>query len=401
MKISYNWLAELVDLTLGPKELAQRLTMAGLAVDSVERLGEDHILEFDLTSNRPDALSHLGIAREAAVVCGTELKLRSVTLDESNASIDSITSVELVAQDLCPRFTARVVQGVKVGPSPKWLAERLGSIGQSSVNNIADATNLVSFEMGQPTHAFDLNLLHERRIIVRRARNGEQLTTLDGVARELSPEQLVIADADRAVAVAGVMGGEDTEIDSRTTDVLIESAYFNPASIRATSRMLGLDTEAAYRFARGVDYNRQLRASELVAELIVKVAGGKVAEGNIDVYPRPITSKQVRLREQRIKRLTGLSVPIERASAILGQLGFHVKTNVESKTLEAAAPSYRVDIAREEDLVEEVARHEGYDLIDATLPGWSGEGRYLRGDHRRRNLRRTLASIGFDEAISF
>ena len=198
MKISYNWLGELVQLTLNPKELAERMTMVGFAVESVERLGDDHILDFDLTSNRPDALSHRGIAREAALVCGTSLKQTEVALSGKRRAASSLAAVEILDPALCPRYAARVIRGVKVGPSPKWLVDRLESIGQRSVNNIADITNYVMFEMGQPTHAFDLNLLHGRRIIVRRARSGEQLTTLDGFARELSPEMLMIADEDRA-----------------------------------------------------------------------------------------------------------------------------------------------------------------------------------------------------------
>jgi phenylalanyl-tRNA synthetase beta chain len=401
MKISYNWLGELVPLTLNAKELAERLTMVGLTVESVERLGDDHILDFDLTSNRPDALSHLGVAREAALVCGTAVNSPRIELAESDEPVESATSVEVLAPDLCPRFTARVVRGVKVGPSPKWLVDRLESIGQRSVNNIADVTNYVMFELGQPTHAFDLNLLGERRIVVRRARAGEQLTTLDGFARELTPEMLVIADAEAAVAVAGVMGGEETEINERTTDVLIESAYFNPRSIRHTARALALDTEAAYRFSRGADYNGQLLASERVAQLIVQVAGGQVLKGVINVYPTQMTRDPVVLREARIKRITGLSVSIEKAAEILRSLGFQVELIEGERMLRAAAPSFRVDIAREEDLVEEVARHTGYDLIDVTLPAWSGEGRHLRGHDRRRAVRRALTGLGFDEAYTF
>ena len=401
MKISYNWLGELVTLTLNPKELAERLTMAGLAVEAVERLGDDHILDFDLTSNRPDALCHLGIAREAALVCGTSLTPRSASLSEADETIESAAAVEILDPDLCPRYTARVVRGVKVGPSPKWLADRLESIGQRSVNNIADITNYVMFEMNQPTHAFDLNLLHEGRIIVRRPHPGEQLTTLDGFARELGSEMLVIADADRAVAVAGVMGGADTEISGQTRDVLIESAYFNPASIRHTARALGMDTEASYRFARGADYGAQVRAANRVAQLVAEIAGGQILKGVIDVYPSQITRDPVSVRESRIERLTGLKVTIERAAEILRGLEFEVELDAGDKNLRAAAPSFRVDISREEDLVEEVARHVGYDLVDVTLPQWSGAGKYLSGDKQRRNVRRTLTALGFDEAYSF
>lgn len=401
MKISYNWLSELVTLTFNPKELAERLTMAGLAVEGVERVRDDHILDFDLTSNRPDALSHLGIAREAALVCGTSLIQRDLQPRESPTSIESVASVEILDPDLCPRYAARVVKGVKVAASPRWLAERLESIGQRSVNNIADITNYVMFELGQPTHAFDLNLLHGRRIIVRRARSGEVMTTLDEVERELAPEMLVIADPDRAVAVAGVMGGADTEINERTMDVLIESAYFNPASVRSTARALGMDTEASYRFARGVDFEGQVRAADRVAQMIATIAGGEVLGGAIDVYPARITLDAVSLRESRVERLTGLKVPIERSAEILRALEFEVEHSEGRNILRATAPSFRIDINREEDLVEEVARHFGYDLVDVTLPKWSGAGKYLAGDKQRRNVRRALTAIGFDEAYSF
>ena len=401
MKISYNWLGELVTLTLNPKELGERLTMAGLAVEGVERIGDDHILDFDLTSNRPDALCHLGIAREAALVCGTSLTALPTTLNEADQRVETAAAVEVLDPDLCPRYAARVVRGVRVGPSPKWLADRLESIGQRPVNNIADITNYVMFELNQPTHAFDLNLLRGQRIIVRRPRAGEQIITLDGFTRELAPEMLVIADAERAVAVAGVMGGADTEINERTTDVLIESAYFNPASIRHTARALGMDTEASYRFARGADFGAQVRACDRVAQMIAEIAGGQILTGVLDVYPAPITRDEVSLREARIERLTGLKVPIERAAEILRKLGFEVELIPVEKRLRATAPPFRVDISREEDLVEEVARHVGYDLVDVTLPAWSGAGQYLNGDKHRRNVRRALTANGFDEAISF
>lgn len=401
MKISYNWLSEHVRLTLGPKELAERLTMVGLAVDSIEPAGDDHVLEFDLTSNRPDCLSHAGIARETAIVCGTSLIHREPSLREIDPGIETVTSVELLAADLCPRFTARVVRGVKAGPSPKWLVDRLEAIGQRSVNNIADITNYVMFETGQPTHAFDLNLLRGRRIVVRRPRSGESLKTLDGVTRELATDHLMICDADHPVAVAGVMGGEETEINEGTTDVLIESAYFNPSSIRQTARTLGLDTEASYRFARGVDFNGQLRASARVAELIVQLAGGSVLKGAIDFYPSRITRGSVKLRESRVERLTGLKVGIERAADILRSLEFEVELRGDRKDLRATPPSFRIDVSREEDLVEEVARHTGYETVAVTLPAWSGEGRYLPNERRRRGVRSALIALGFDEAYSF
>ena len=401
MKISYKWLGDLASITLRPRELAERLTMVGLAVDSVEEAGDDHILDFDITSNRPDALSHLGIAREAALVCGTGLKPSESRLNESEEAATAAASVEILDPDLCPRYVARVIRGVKVGPSPKWLVDRLESVGQRSVNNIADITNYVMFEMGQPTHAFDLTLLHGRRIVVRRAREGEQITTLDGGVHELTVEMLVIADADRPVALAGIMGGLDTEISLDTTDVLLESAYFNPASVRSTARKLGLDTEASYRFARGADYEAQVRAADRVTALVAEISGGQILKGAIDVYPNPITREPVLLRQSRVERLTGMRTSIDQAARILTALEFTVKLDEADNRLRAKAPSFRIDISREEDLVEEVARHAGYELIEATLPAWGGAGQFLPGDSQRRRVRGALTMLGFDEAYTF
>jgi phenylalanyl-tRNA synthetase beta chain len=402
MKISYNWLQELVPITLSPSELAERLTMAGLAVDSIERVAGDHILDFDILSNRPDALSHLGVAREAALVCGTDLRREAVKLEETGEQVQGVASVEILDPDLCPRYAARLVREVKVGPSPRWLAERLESIGQRSVNNVADITNLVMFEMGQPIHAFDFDLLKRHRIVVRRARSGEQITTLDGFDRELSTEMLVIADAEHPVAVAGVMGGEESEISPGTTNVLIESAYFNPASVRSTARALELDTEASYRFARGVDYDGQVRAADRAAAMIREIAGGQVLRGVIDVYPAPITRDPVPLRVSRVTHLTGLPMTVDRAAKILKGLEFRVEiVERDGGLLNAIVPSFRIDVSREIDLVEEVARHTGYDLIDVTLPAWTGSGSYLPGENGRREIRRALSAVGFNEAVSF
>ncbi|HEX7315298.1 MAG TPA: phenylalanine--tRNA ligase subunit beta [Pyrinomonadaceae bacterium] len=424
MDISYNWLRELADVQLPPKELAERLTMAGLAVDAVKEAGDDSVLEFDLTSNRPDCLSHLGIAREAATLTGAKVKLPDLTAPAVEGRAEQFTAVEIEDPGLCPRYAARVVRGVKIQPSPEWLVKRLQAIGQRPINNVADITNFVMHEMGQPLHAFDLAKLSEFRIVVRRARAGEKLKTLDGIERELDEQMLVIADAARAVAVAGVMGGEETEISDATVDVLVESAYFDPQSVRRTSKLLGLQTEASYRFERGVDYEGVRRAQDRCVALICELAGGTATEDAIDVYPARIAPPTVRLRPRRVEELTSLRVPAEESLRILSSLGFEpiglgagggnghgvdesaaVQASTSAETagegLLFGVPTWRTDVKIEEDLVEEVARVHGYDKIGEALPPSPVTGEYLVGDRRRRAARQVLIAAGFNEAVSF
>ncbi len=408
MNISYNWLRELTEVSLEPGELARRLTMIGLAVDAVHEAGDDFILEFDLTSNRPDCLSHLGIAREVAALLGGQVILPALKTASVEGRAEDYTAVEILDADLCPRYAARVVRGVKIVPSPAWLAERLQALGQRPINNVADITNYVMHELGQPLHAFDLSTLAERRIVVRRAHLGEKLRTLDGVERVLDAEMLVIADASRAVALAGVMGGAETEISDGTTDVLIESAYFDPASVRRTSKLLGLQTEASYRFERGTDYEGVRRAQDRCVELICDIAGGMATEDAVDSYPHRIETRSVSLRPRRVEALTGLQVPAEECTRILNALGFETKNGgakenggADESPVSFGVPTWRVDVAIEEDLVEEVARHFGYDKVLDTLPATGVAGEYLEGEGRRRAARRSLTALGFDEAINF
>jgi phenylalanyl-tRNA synthetase beta chain len=401
MKISYNWLKEYVEINRSPREIAERLTMVGLAVESIEEKGNDHILEFDLTSNRPDALSHFGVAREVAAICGTQARLPMPKLVEGKEQVSDATSVEILNPDLCPRYVARVIRGVKVGPSPDWLVKRLESVGQRSINNIADITNFVLWEQGQPLHAFDFNKLAGKRIVVRVARGGETLRTLDGVERKLRSDMLVIADGEKPSAMAGIMGGEYSEISADTKDVLLESAYFAPASIRRTSRALELSTEASHRFERGADPEAVVRAINRCAELICELAGGQLLSGVIDAYPRPIVREPLELRHSRITTLTGLDVAPDTIERTLQALGFDVEPLFRGERWRAVAPSFRVDIHIEEDLVEEVARHYGYDRIALRLPVWVGAGTYLLGEDRRRQMRDALISAGYSEAISF
>jgi phenylalanyl-tRNA synthetase beta chain len=401
MDISYNWLRELTDVGLPPRELAERLTMAGLAVDAVKEAGDDFVLEFDLTSNRPDCLSHLGIAREAAALTGASVKLPDIAARGADGRAEQFTAVEIEDTGLCPRYAARVVRGVKIAPSPAWLVKRLQAIGQRPINNVADITNFVMHEMGQPLHAFDLAKLSEFRIVVRRAGAGEKLKTLDGVVRELDEQMLVIADAARAVAVAGVMGGEETEISNATVDVLVESAYFDPQSVRRTAKLLGLQTEASYRFERGVDYEGVRRAQDRCVALICELAGGTATEDAIDVYPLKIAPPVVSLRPRRVEELTGLSVRAEESLRILTSLGFEpAAVETEGDELRFGVPTWRTDVRIEEDLVEEVARVYGYERIGEALPPSPVTGEYLLGDRRRRAARQVLTALGFNEAVS-
>jgi phenylalanyl-tRNA synthetase beta chain len=402
MNISYNWLRELTGVTLEPRALAERLTMRGLAVEVVHEAGDDFVLEIDLTSNRPDCLSHLGVAREVLAATGGQVSLPGNAPSPIEGLAASYTAVEIRDADLCPRYAGRVVRGVTIKPSPEWLVKRLEAIGQRPINNVADITNYVLHEQGQPLHAFDLAKLTEHRIVVRRAAAGEKIKTLDGVERDLDPEMLIIADAARPVAIAGVMGGEETEISNSTSDVLIESAYFIPASVRRTSRILGLRTEASHRFERGTDYDGVLRAQERCVSLICEIAGGSATEDAIDVYPNRLSRPNVSMRPERVKTLTGLDVAPEESRRILSALGFTEKNRGDATSVMTfEVPTWRVDVEREEDLVEEVARHTGYEKILTELPASNVAGEYQPSERKRRALRRGLVACGFDEAISF
>lgn len=412
MLISHNWLRELTGTNLSPLDLRERLTMVGLAIDAVEEREDDAVLDVEVPSNRPDCLSHIGIAREVAVIENSAVQSPKSEVENTNGKTEELTGVEIRDPDLCPRYAAWVIRGVTIAPSPEWLGRRLQSIGQRPINNVADITNLVLHEMGQPLHAFDLAKLNEHRIVVRRAAAGDKIKTLDGTERDLDSEMLVIADAQRPVAVAGVMGGEESEISNTTRDVLIESAYFNPASVRRTSQRMGLHTEASHRFERGGDIEGVLHAQKRCVSLICEIAGGTATDSSLDVYPEPRPTRTVGFRPSRVRALTGLEVERAETDRILTQLGFinmrgptgaevNVLKGAEDHDQVFAVPSWRVDVEREEDLVEEIARHTGYHKIASELPPANSAGEYFSGEKRKRAVRRTLAAVGFDEAISF
>ncbi len=399
MLISYNWLRELTATTLPPQELRERLTNVGLAVDAVEERDGDYVLDVEVPSNRGDCLSHVGIARELAVIEMSRISDLKSEIRNSQGKTGDFASVEIRDPDLCPRYAARIVRSVRIAPSPEWLRKRLEVLGQRPINNVADITNYVLHELGQPLHAFDLAKLTENRIIVRRAEKDETIATLDGVERNLDKEMLVIADASRPVAVAGVMGGEDSEISNTTTDVLIESAYFNAASVRRTAKLLGLHTEASHRFERGTDPGGVLQAQKRCVALICEIAGGAATEDALDIYPSRKNEKVVSLRPDRVEAITSLKVSSVEMVRILKSLGFDLSDDASGK-LTFTVPSWRHDVAIEEDLIEEVARHTGFGRIGTELPPSSLSGEYHSTERSKRALRRSLSALGFDEAIN-
>lgn len=519
MKVSYNWLQDFVDLELSPQELADRLTLAGIAVESVTELGQgisgvvtgrietisphpnadklvitrvntggeklqiitaatnvkegdvvpvalegaklagglvikraklrgvesrgmmcsgqelgidpktmppdqahgimllppgtplgrdakeilglnDFILELDLTPNRGDCLSVAGVAREVAALLGRSFRPVEPSFPETTEKIDGQVRVDINAPDLCRRYVARLIKNVRIGRSPLWMQSRLRAAGMRPISNIVDVTNYVMLEMGQPLHAFDYDKLAGHHIIVRRAGDGEKIVSLDDVLRELNSDMLVIADPSGPVAVAGVMGGLSTEVTEQTTAILLEAAYFDPVSIRRTSKALGLRSEASLRFEKGIDPNGCLQAVNRAAQLIFDMDAGEVAAGAVDNYIAPVAEKKILFRPQRATYVLGLDIPRETASAILSKLQFKVQAAGED--LVVTVPTYRSDVSIEEDLIEEVARIYGYHQIPATLPfGPSTLGVKTREQSFRTQIADILAGAGFYEVVTY
>ena len=400
MKILLDWLKEFVAADIRPEQVANDLTMTGTKVEAVTEEKGQTVFELDLTTNRPDCMSHYGVAREVATIYGVPLKPVAPVVRESAEPASSMARVEIADPDLCTRYVGLVIRGVKVQPSPDWLRKPLEALGLSSINNVVDATNYVLLELGHPLHAFDLDTLAERRIIVRRARAGEHLRTLDGADRTLAGEMLVIADAARPVALAGIMGGEETEISFRSRNVLLESAWFNPVSIRKTSKALGLRTEASARFERGADVEMALDAARRCSELMVELAGGEVLAGAIDVYLGRATRAAIDLRRSEILRVMGEDIPDEHVESILTRLGFAVARRAPGHW-RAVPPSWRLDVTAEIDLIEEVARHYGYDKFPVRLPAARQPLDRLPTWQKQNLLSEALRALGYDETIAF
>ncbi|RNC67611.1 MAG: phenylalanine--tRNA ligase subunit beta [Desulfuromonadales bacterium] len=373
-----------------------------LGVPLVEALGlKDTIFEIGLTPNRADCLSVVGIAREIAAKLGKKVTYPGHALNESSLPIRERAEVVVEDPDLCPRYTARYIYGCTVGPSPAWLVKRLEAVGMRSISNVVDVTNYVLMEYGHPLHAFDADLLAEGKIVVQRATEGERFTTLDGQERVLTASDLTIRDGEKGVALAGIMGGENSEIREETTNILLESAYFNPSAIRKTAKRLGLHTESSHRFERGADVEIVTRALDRAACLIAELSGGAVAEGIIDVYPQVIPSRTIRFRVERCGQLLGIVLTDDEARDIFDRLEFAV-AKVEPGLLDVTVPSFRVDLEREIDLIEEVARLKGYDSIPVTMPlARVVSDRPTRRQQLERRLKDLMVGQGFNEIITF
>ena len=411
MKVSINWLREYLDFDCSFTELADGLTMAGLEVEDTINLSkqsfidagggglsDDTIFDVKVTPNRGDWLSMIGVAREAAPLVDRKVKMPEPKVVGSKPSSSDLIKIRIDAPDLCRRYTGVVVRNVEIKDSPDWMKDRLIAAGMRPINNIVDITNYVMMELGQPLHAFDYNLLRGAEIIIRRAEPGETITSLDGIERKLDPNMLVIADRDRAVAIAGVMGGADSEISKEAQDILIESANFNNVSVRRTSKKLNMVTESSYRFERGVDPSICALAALRAAELIRDLAGGEIAEGIVDVCPAPIEALEVDVRPERVNAILGTSIESEAMVRFLNGLG--IEASLKDKLLECRVPTFRSDITREIDIVEEIGRGFGYEKLGMTLPDSSLQGKDSREGAFRDKVRHILMTCGAQEVLT-
>ena len=411
MLVSWNWLQDYVQLDMHPDVLVERLSMAGLNHESTEEVGDDLSIDLEVTSNRPDCLGHIGVAREISVLWQSDLKIPRASPQESATQAADLTNVTIDCTELCYRYTARVIRGARIGPSPEWLIKRLRAIFRKRtkdnqieeyqpINNVVDITNYVLMESGQPLHAFDFDMLRGQKIIVREAKSGEEFEAIDHHTYQLEPGMCVIADAEVPVALGGVMGGAATEVSESTTDLLIESAQFAPTSIRNTARKLNLHSPSSYRFERGVDPLGVDWASRRCCELILELAGGELADGVVDVGREIAKRKPIVLRLSQLPRVLGITVSGEEVSRILTALGCDRQQGTKSDSVSVTPPSWRRDLSREIDLVEEIARVHGYDAIpeDVAVPMVPSH----RSDKDRvlAKVRAVLTSAGFDEAMT-
>ena len=398
MKISLEWLSDYIKIDKSAEQIAEILSNLGFPCEGIEKLDNDAVIDVEVTSNRGDCLGYIGVARELAAATGAKLIMPQVELDESDKEVTELAGVQIDEPGLCGRYTARIIEGVKVGPSPDWLRRRLEAIGMRSVSNVVDATNYAMMETGQPPHAFDYDKVAQGKIIVRKALAGERIVSIDGTQCDLDPDMLVITDPNGPVAVAGIMGGLDTEVDENTTRILLEDACFDPVSVRTTSRKLGLPSEAAFRFEREVDIEMVDWASKRTVQLMIQVGGGKVAKGVVDVYPGKPEQKRVALRLSRLEELLGIEIPANECLKILTALDFKPKLKDDSIT--CTVPSWRSDVYREVDLIEEIARVHGFSKVPTER---KIEIEVVPADPRQKlaeSVRTHLNACGFYETIN-
>ena len=375
MKVQVDWLKEYTEIDVPTDELGHVLTMAGLEIESHETVelpdGEkSEVLELNVTPNRGYCLSHIGVAREVSALLNKSLKLpdplKTLESEWGTVAVEDRVSVENLEPELCPRYCALVIENVKVGPSPKWLKDRLTAIGLRPINNIVDITNFVMMEYGQPLHAFDRDLLAGNKIIIRRAKKGEPFASLDGTELKLEPDALVIADGEKPVALAGIMGGINSQVSETTSHIVLESACFNPATVRQGSKKYGLRSDSSYRFERSVDLNGVVSAQARAALMMKELAGGGICLGRVDIYPETGKSINIPLRVGRVNQLLGASFNSEQVRDLLSRLGMEVLS--QSENMEVKIPSFRPDLLREVDLIEEIARIDGFDKVDTVYP---------------------------------
>jgi phenylalanyl-tRNA synthetase beta chain len=402
MLVSWNWLKRYVPLDMSPRELEQRLMMAGLNHEATHAAGDDLCIDLEVTSNRPDCLGHIGIAREVSVLWDCALAIPTAHPAESSSRVEDLVQVRIECPDLCPRYTARVIRNARVGKSPDWLVKLLATVGMASINNVVDISNFVMLECGQPLHTFDFGKLNGREIIVRRPKPEETMEAIDHKTYRLDPDLCVIADARVPVAIAGVMGGAATEVTEATRDVLVEAADFDPVSVRTTARRLSLHSDSSYRFERRVDPVGIDWASRRCAELILELAGGELAAGVVDVGLPPSPREPIVLRLSQLKRILGIDIEpmtVQRILTALGNVGL-LEEELFAGHLSYVPPSWRRDLTREIDLIEEVARVHGYDKIpeDVSVPMAASSRR--REDRVIARMRSVLIASGFDEAMT-
>ncbi|HUS19713.1 MAG TPA: phenylalanine--tRNA ligase subunit beta [Terriglobales bacterium] len=393
MKVSPHWLREFVSITVDDRKLAEDLTLGGIAV---ENIAADGSFEMEITTNRPDAMNHYGIAREAAAIYDVDLKPLSAKLPRAKGT--SSFQVEIEVPQFCARFTGQVIRNVKIGPSGARVMKRFKELEQKPINSAADATNYVLLEMGKPTHAFDLDKLEGGKLVIRMARAGETLKTLDGVERKLHPEDVVVADAKKPVALAGIMGGWDSMITEATKNIVIESAWWDPTAIRRSCKRHIMHTDASHRFERGADWASCPLSTELVAEIILG-SGGELEGGVIDIIAREVRPAPTQLRLTEVRRILGKDIPAPEVERILRRLGFTLTKQGEN-TYKVEIPTWRLDIEREIDIIEEIARIHGFNQFPNTLPAFQGGLVELPGAPRIEKVRRTLLALGYNEAIS-